>query len=297
MGVYMPKKSKTVVITGATGGIGYHSALGIAESGARVVIIGRNPQRGEIARQSIMKESKNNNIEFVPGDVSSISALDSLAKEIRTKVDSIDVLIHNAGYLGDELRKNEDGLELHFAVNVLAPYRLTMSLLPELQAAPSARVLNITGGDKPAKIDGENLQAEKGCKGLMTYTHSKSIMESMSVALSKELEPQGISVNIIFPGRASTSMTRSLTSKALPGFMKLMYPFFTWYFADDGGKSAKKASQSTIWGATSSELNGVTGCYFDTNMKEQKLHPTAYETHIQEKILTLIHQSLPSESN
>ena len=292
----MPKAEKTVVITGSTGGIGFHSALGIAQSGARVILIGRNSKSGETARQAIIDESKNNEIEFISGDVSSISALRLLSDQICQKVDCIDVLIHNAGYLGDKFRKNEDGLEMHFAVNVLAPYHLTMSLLPALQAAAAPRVLNITGGDKPAKIDVENLQAEKGFKGLMTYTHSKSIMESMSVALSKELDAQGISVNIIFPGRASTTMTRSLSLGALPGLMKIMYPFFKIYFADDQGKSAAKAATSTIWAATSAKLDGVTGRYFDTHTKEQRLHPTAYDTRVQTHILTLIKQTLPAEN-
>ena len=155
--------------------------------------------------------------------------------------------------------------------------------------------MNVTGGDKPAKIEINNLQAEKGFRGLMTYTHSKSIMESMSLALSKELEVMWISVNIIFPGRASTEMTRSLTTKALPGFMKLMFPFFKWYFANDDGKSAAKAAESTIWGATSPQLDGVTGRYFDTNMKEQQLHSTAYDVHIQNEILGTIKKYIEFE--
>ena len=67
-----------------------------------------------------------------------------------------------------------------------------------------------------------------------------------------------------------------------------MLPFFKLYFADDGGKSAAKAAQSTIWGATSSELDGITGRYFDTNMKEQSLHPSAYDDNTQTKILEII---------
>ena len=288
----MSNQEKTVVITGATGGIGFYSALGIAKSGARIILVGRNQERGKEAQQRIINESNNSRISFISGDVSSISSIDILASQIHKEVECIDVLINNAGYFGSELRTSEDGLELHFAINVLAPYRLTMSLLPALRSAQSPRVLNITGGDKPDRIDVENLQAEKGFKGLMTYTHSKSIMEAMSVALSKELEAEEISVNIIFPGRASTTMTRALSSKSLPGLMKLMLPFFKLYFADDGGKSAAKAALSTIWGATSPELDGITGRYFDTDMKEQRLHPTAYDKEVQDKIYALIKQTL-----
>ena len=133
-----------------------------------------------------------------------------------------------------------------------------------------------------------NLQAEQGFRGLMTYTHSKSAMEAMSMALAEKLEHEGVTVNVLFPGRASTAMTGSLSLNALPGSMKLMYPLFRLLFKDDGGKSAKKAAQSTIWGATNSELDGVTGRYFDTNAKEQKLHPTAYDSRVQDSILAVI---------
>ena len=281
----------TVVITGGTGGIGFQSALGIAKTGARLLITGRNRERGEAAVQRIIAETGNDGVELVVGDVSSIEGIDALARAVLERVDHIDVLVSNAGYTGSALEYSDDGIEMHFAVNVLAPWRLTQALLPALRAAGNARVLNITGGDKPAAVDPDNLQAEKGFRGLMTYQHSKSVMEAMSMTLAEKLEREGVTVNVLFPGRASTAMTRSLSPSALPGFMKLMYPLFRLLFKEDGGKSAKKAARSTIWGATSSELDGVTGRYFDTNAKEQKLHPTAYDSRVQDRILAVIEAS------
>ena len=275
---------RTIVITGGTGGIGLQSAIGLAKTGARILITGRNQERGNLAAERIQNETNNANIVFVQGDVSSMASVDQLATAIRAKTKKIDVLINNAGNLGSEYEKNPDGLEMHFAVNVLAPWRLTRALLPELQLAGQARVLNVTGGDKPAPVDPDNLQAEKGFKGLMTYTHSKSILESMSMFLAKELEPAGITVNVVFPGRASTQMTRSLSPKSLPGAMKLMYPFFRLFFKEDGDKSAAKAARSTIWGATSLELEGITGAYFDTNCMSRKLHVSAYNPDVQSQI-------------
>jgi len=131
----------------------------------------------------------------------------------------------------------------------------------------------------------------------MTYTHSKSILEAMSMALAQRLKPKGVTVNVVFPGRASTAMTRSLTSQGLPGAMKLMMPFFRLFFRDDGGASAATAARSTIWAATTTELDGVTGRYFDTNSTEQKLHPTAYDTHVQECILALLQRVSASPSD
>ncbi len=277
-----------VVITGGTGGIGLQSALGVAETGAQLLITGRNRERGGEAVAHIIDETGNDRVELLVGDVSSIEGIDALALALAERVDHIDVLVNNAGYMGSAPASSDDGLEMHFAVNVLAPWRLTLALLPVLRAADDARVLNVTGGDKPAAIDPDNLQAEKGFRGLMTYTHSKSTMEAMSVALAEKLEPEGITVNIVFPGRASTAMTASMSPSALPGWMKLMYPLFRLLFREDGGKSAKKAARSTIWGATSAELDGVTARYFDTNSKEQKLDPTAYDSRVQDRILAVI---------
>lgn len=185
---------RTVVITGGTGGIGFYSSLGLAKLGARVIITGRNAERGEAALKRLKAESGSETIDLVIGDVSSAAAVDALGAAVLAATDRIDVLVNNAGYLGDERKDSVDGIELHFAVNVLAPWRLTLALLPALKTAAvandSVRVLNITGGDAPAKVDPKNLQAEKGFKGLMTYTHSKSCLEAMSLALASQ-QPRG----------------------------------------------------------------------------------------------------------
>ena len=124
-------KGKTVVITGATSGIGYYSALDIANLGAHVILVGRNTERGENATETIIKESGNSEIEFIVGDVSTIKGVQQLADGINQSVSKIDVLINNAGYVGNTLKYNEDGLEMHFAVNVVAPWNLTHALLPK----------------------------------------------------------------------------------------------------------------------------------------------------------------------
>ena len=282
------QKDRTIVITGGTGGIGLQSALGLTKTGNRILITGRNQERGEAAVQRIRNETDGPAAVFIQGDLSSMAGIDRLASDIRASTEKINVLINNAGYLGSQLCQSDDGLEMHFAVNVLAPWRLTRALRSMLRVPGQARVLNITGGDKPARIDPQNLQAEKGFKGLMTYTHSKSVLESMSMCLARELEPEGIAVNVIFPGRASTAMTRSLSSKSLPGPMKLMYPLFRLIFREDGGKSAARAARSTIWGANSPEIQGITGAYFDTHSAERKLHPTAYDPTIQARIRAVL---------
>ena len=236
------QSKKTIVITGGTGGIGFQSALALAKLDCNILISGRNHERGMKAVTDIKKATSNPSIHFIQGDLSSIGEIDKLASTLLTKTNKIDVLINNAGYLGSEPCQSPDDVEMHFAVNVLAPWRLSHALLPALKASEKARIINVTGGDKPARIDPDNIQAEKGFKGLMTYTHSKSVMECMSIILANQFEKEGITVNVVFPGRASTAMTRSFTLNALPGAMKLMYPFFRFFFREDGGKPRARTS-------------------------------------------------------
>jgi len=294
------RKNALVFRSGGTGGIGLHTAIGIARtiSNSRVIVTGRDRERGEAAVQRIGQEAPGSQVLLVVGDVSSLSGIDALARDILSKTDRIEVLVNNAGYLGNEKKASVDGLEMHFAVNVLSLWRLTHALLPALQASGSARVVNLSAGDNPpgtpVPLDVNNLQAEKGFKGLLTMAHSKSVMESMSMAMARDLEPKKVTVNVVFPGRASTAMTRSLSMKGLPGPMKIMLPCMRMLFADDGGKGAAKAARSSIWASTSPELDGVTGRYYDSSTKERKMPKKALDPQVQARIIAVIEGTSPT---
>jgi NAD(P)-dependent dehydrogenase (short-subunit alcohol dehydrogenase family) len=289
---------RVVVITGGTGGIGFHSAVAIARTGARVIVTGRDRERGEAAVRKMIDASDNAQCELVVGNISSIASVDALARDIMDRTSRISVLVNNAGYLGNTKEVSEDGLEMHFAVNVLSPWRLTHALLPALKAAGTARVVNLTAGDNApgtqVPLDANNLQAEKGFRGLLTMAHSKSAMESMSLALAKELENDGITVNVVFPGRASTAMTRSLSLKGLPGPMKLFMPCMMCLFRKDGGKGAARCAKSTVFAATDPEVSGLTGKYFGSNTKELKPHRKAADPEAQQRILDVLNAVAPS---
>ena len=114
------------------------------------------------------------------------------------------------------------------------------------------------------------------------------------MAMARELEPERVTVNVVFPGRASTAMTRSVSLKGLPGPMKLFLPCMKLLFKDDGGKGAARAAKSTIWGATSRELDGVTGRYFGSNTKECKMPPKPLDPQVQARILAVIEAAGPT---
>jgi NAD(P)-dependent dehydrogenase (short-subunit alcohol dehydrogenase family) len=179
------------------------------------------------------------------------------------------VLINNAGLLESKRRNTSDGVEANFAVNVVAPYLLTLELLPLLKASAPSRVVNVTGGMPLGKIDTDNLQAEKSFLGLVSYSHAKRVMEAMSVEMAGRLEGSGISVNVVFPGSAGTAMTGAMSSEMLPGWMRLLWPVFKMVLRDDSGKSAARASRSSVYAASSPELARESGLYLDTNSKRK----------------------------
>jgi len=145
----MDLKNKTIVITGATAGIGFQTALDAAHAGAFVIGIGRNPQRCEDARQKIVSQSPEGQITFLTANLASQKQIHSLAEQIKLtlaehSLNSLDVLVNNAGmYMGKKIF-TEDGIETTFAVNHIAPFLLTHLLLPLLSQSPSGRVITVS---------------------------------------------------------------------------------------------------------------------------------------------------------
>lgn len=278
--------SKTVVITGGTGGIGYQSALGIARAGHRVIVTGRNRERGEAAVARLRAESGSEQIELAVGDLATQSGIQGLADDLRGRLDRIDVLINNAGNLSTEREVTADGFEKNFAVNVVAPYRLTHALMPLLEAARPARVLVVTGGTPAGKLDLSDLQSASGFVALTSYDKSKRAAEAMALSLARELEPRGVYANIIYPGRASTSMTGAMTIKSLPLPLRIVWPVFKLLMQrDDGGKSAANAARSSIWAVDAPELEEIAGQYWDMKMKRKPLHATVRDLGNQRRVM------------
>ena len=268
---------RAVVITGGTGGIGLHSAIGLARAGARVVVTGRSRERGEQALERIRAESGSQDVALVLGDLSDRAGVAALGDAILAEHPRIDILVHNAGMMAQERTVNSDGHELDFAVNVVAPHALTHHLLPALTQAPS-RVLVVTGGKPSGPFDPSDLQSEKSFVPLVNYTMTKRAAEAMSIGLAEELEGRGVDVVVVYPGRASTAMTQAMTPSSLPWYLRPAWPVFRVLVPkDDGGKSAALAARSTVFAALSKSLAGRSWSYIDTHSQPGTLHPTVHE--------------------
>jgi NAD(P)-dependent dehydrogenase (short-subunit alcohol dehydrogenase family) len=287
IGVHLIAEKKVIVITGGTGGIGFQSAAQLAELGHCIVITGRNKQRGEEAVERLRSESGNDDVHLMIGDLSEPANIPTLASQLIEKFPRIDVLVNNAGYLPLEHKVNSLGLEQSFATNVVAPILMTNALLPSLRAGAPSRVINLTGGLTGSALDINNLNWSKKFSTLGVYNNSKRAMEAATFAQARMLEKEGVFLNLVFPGVASTTMTRGMTPKVLPFLLRPLWPLFSAIMLkNDGGKSAKKASRSTVWAVDAPELHRRSGLYHDMKIRKKKLTKLVNNTQNQEIVLT-----------
>ena len=279
-------KEKNILIKGATSGIGFQTALALAKMGAQVIITGRSQKTAEEAVANIKSASGNTRVNFLLANLSAQKNVRALAEQFKAQYERLDVLINNAGLAASKKELTEDGLESDFAMNVVSPFLLTNLLMDSLKKSPSPRVVTLMGGDVPAKLDMDNLQSEKSFDGLNTYSQTKLAMMVLMYEFAQR--ETSVTINVCYPGQASTNMTRSVTPEMLPRAMRWMFPIFKLLVREDGGKSAAKAARSSVYLASSPEVEGVTGKYFDTNCKEAAWSPTVMEAGNREKIWKVI---------
>jgi NAD(P)-dependent dehydrogenase (short-subunit alcohol dehydrogenase family) len=258
---------KTVLVTGATAGIGKHTARALAMRGASVIITGRDVVRGQACVAELSAACGHDRVHLCCADMSQLAGVRDLAAQVRSRCSSLDVLINNAGVAASERRETPDGLELNVAVNVVAPHLLTSLLEPLLTAAPAGRVIAVTGGEHPRHLDLEDLQSLRTFEGLATYSRTKLLMMALMLERAQRALAAGVTCNVCYPGQASTTMTRSVTPGMLPRSMRWAFRLFTLLVREDGGASAARAARSSEFLAASPDVAGVTGAYFDRHCR------------------------------
>src|SRR5258706_2156943 len=176
---------KTALVTGATDGVGRLVAEALARDGARVLIHGRNPERGA----AVLAALGNGDHAFCRADLASLAAVRALAADVLKRTDRLDILVNNAG-VGSASRGgrelSRDGHELRFAVNYLAPFLLTHLLLPTIQRSAPARIVNVSSaGQQP--IDFDDVMLAHGYDGTRAYRQSKLAQILFTVELAQRL--------------------------------------------------------------------------------------------------------------
>jgi NAD(P)-dependent dehydrogenase (short-subunit alcohol dehydrogenase family) len=248
---------KTVVVTGATSGIGVETAVALAGAGARVVITGRDRARGEAAVEDIKRRSGSQMVALVVFDLGDLSSVRAGAGEILARCPRIDVLVNNAGIVLSDRRVTPDGLEATFAVNHLGPFLLTELLLDRIKASAPARIVNVAStAHKGARrgLDFDDLQSERAYRALQVYSKSKLANIQFTTELARRLAGTGVTANSLHPGTVATGYGRDGDTKGVFAFgLKVIKPFIL---------SPERGARTSVFLASSSEVAGVTGAYF-----------------------------------
>ncbi len=257
---------KTCLITGANGGIGYETARALAKKGARIVMVARNEGRGTSAQQRIAVET-GAEVDLVLGDLSLVEETKRVARDVEERCSRLDVLINNAGGAYAKRVVTREGLHDTFALNVLAPFVLTLELLDLLKASAPARIVNVSSSaHKGGKIDFDNLQHEKKYKRMKAYSNTKLALNLLTFELARRLEGTGVTCNSLNPGFVTTQP--SYASRFEMFIMKLLGPF---------GLSPEQGAVPSVFVASEPELEGVTGKYFDPKCRAVEASPASYD--------------------
>jgi NAD(P)-dependent dehydrogenase (short-subunit alcohol dehydrogenase family) len=279
----------TVLITGATSGIGYYTALGLASDGARVLITGRDESRGAQAVAAIGALAGHDRIEFHAAEHATIAGNRQLAARVDTALGrqgaQLDVLVNNVGRVFSTRQDTADGIELTLALCTVGPITLTESLLPTLRNSSRARIVNVVSSAyKMVKGDPfADLQSEQDYVGLQAHARAKLLNLIWTFALADELRG-AFAINATNPGAAWTDGTASLTPEAVPAW-RYVWPIVRFF---QRRASAEKAARTPIWLASAPQAAALTGNYVDKGRKRTRPEIAA-NPHNQQRTLESVH--------
>lgn len=250
-------QGKTIVVTGATSGIGRVTAATLAKLGAAVFCVGRDPQRTQATVDAIQDNSGNAQVVGLLADLASFQQIHNLADEIHQRTPRLDVLVNNAGAVFLRRKLSQDGIELTFALNHLAYFLLTNLLLDLLKStaaqAGEARLVNVaSAAHMGAKIHFDDLQFQHGYSAMRAYSQSKLANILFTYELARRLEGSGVTANALHPGFVASrfATNNGPLAKIAMRLARLV------------AISPEEGAQTSIYLASSPEVKGVTGKYF-----------------------------------
>jgi len=259
-------QGKIVLITGATAGIGKETARQLAAKGAHVIIVGRSAATASVAAEEIKKQIGNDKVDFMVADLASQKSVKQLAADFKARYKGLDVLINNAGAVYNTYQLSPEGIEMQMAVNHMAPFILTLDLLDLMkQTAPSTRIVNVSSHSHySGRLDFDDLNKAKKYDGLKMYAQTKLCNVLFTMELAERLKGTGVTVNALHPGVVKTSI-----GNKHGGF---------WYglgwkvFALTAGISVEKGAATSVYLASSQEVEGETGKYWANSKHKWHSH-------------------------
>lgn len=260
---------KVILLTGASSGIGKVAAVALSSGGAELSIVCHTQQKAESAKAEIVKESGNRDVTAYHGDLLLQKEVRRIAAEFSSRNTRLDVLVNNAGRDFPRYAETEDGLERTMALNYFTPFLLTNQLLPLLLKGAPSRVVNVSSiAHFSGKLDLDNIngKGDMGAGGLGAYSRSKLALNLFTYELARRMEGKGVTANCLHPGDVRTNIWRH--TGAFTPLTVLFSLFLT---------SPEKGARTTIYLASSPDVEGVTGKYFD-RLKERKSAKASYDT-------------------
>jgi NAD(P)-dependent dehydrogenase (short-subunit alcohol dehydrogenase family) len=245
-------KGKRIIVTGPTSGIGKEIAIGLSALGAEMVLGCRDVNLGEEIRDEIMHRTGSEDIAVMPIDTSNQQSIRDFARQYQRTYPRLDVLINNAGLNRSTRQTGVDGIELTFATNVLGYHLLTRELINFLKSSAPARIVNVAS-TFASDLDLDDLQFERRAyDGVKAYAQSKACDRLLTWAFARRLEKSGVTVNAMAPGLVpETGLYRDT-----PESMRLI-------LKQRGGRSAAQGADTAVWLASSGEVEGVSGKFFE----------------------------------
>jgi NAD(P)-dependent dehydrogenase (short-subunit alcohol dehydrogenase family) len=246
-------QGKVCLVTGATSGIGLVTARELARKGARVVLAGRSPTRCADAVRHVQQQTGSRAVESLVADLASRQQVRDLARQFRERHSRLDVLVNNAGGIWFTRQETVDGLEMTFAVNHLAYFILTLSLLDLLRASAPARIVNVSSAaHRRGALDFDDLMGKRHYGGWRAYCRSKMANLLFTSELARRLAGTGVTANALHPGWVATNFGGA---GGWPG----------WLLRTAAGcfaLSSEEGARTVVYLAAAPEVAGVTGEYF-----------------------------------
>jgi NAD(P)-dependent dehydrogenase (short-subunit alcohol dehydrogenase family) len=273
---------KTCLITGSNSGIGRSAAKQIAQKGYRVLLVCRSLEKGLAAKKALVTETQNEEIKLYQADLSLMCDVRLLSQQVMHDYDALDVLINNAADF-DLSRKepvySDEGYEVQFATNTIAPFLLTNLLLPAMQRQADARVINISSRGltlyPKIQLDIEELVAPKKYSPSKTYYQTKLALLMNSLHLRRQLDASSVSVHAVRVTNVKVDINRySNISPLMKGMYKIKSRF-----------SMSPDAMAEVYTALSVEEKRP-GFYYDETLNEVQCNKSAYDVEMQEKLWT-----------
>ncbi len=249
------QEGRTAVVTGANAGIGLWTALGLAKAGAKVIMLCRDPHRGEDAR-NLVAQASGLKPDLVIADFASLKTVRDAASKILDRHQQIHILVNNAGLFSPSFQLSADGYEMTIAVNHLAPFLLTTTLLPALELAGEprrhARIVTVASeAARRASIDLGDLMTARRYNMMAAYAQSKLANILFTKELARRLPPRPVSANCLHPGVVATNIGNK--GGVFGAAWSLMKPALL---------SPERGARNSLYVATSPSIEGVSGAYF-----------------------------------